>query len=75
MKTAGLSQGAVDDSQKIIDGEDINNPAVREYLESNGGRPSGAKAYSTGTYQSPYGPFQAHYYMNEETGDLMADEL
>ena len=65
-----LSQGAIDNSQKIIDGEDINNPAVREYFESNGGAAQWGK-YSTGTYQSPYGPFQVHYYMNEETGEIM----
>jgi RHS repeat-associated protein len=69
-ENGSLSQGAIDNSQKIIDGEDINNPAVREYFESNGGAAQWGK-YSTGTYQSPYGPFQVHYYMNEETGEIM----
>jgi hypothetical protein len=65
-----LSHEAIDNSQKIIDGEDINNPAVRDYFENNGGADQWGK-YSTGTYQSPYGAFQVHFYMNGEPEEIM----
>ncbi|WP_405868347.1 polymorphic toxin-type HINT domain-containing protein [Streptomyces sp. NBC_01515] len=65
-----LSQGAIDGSNKIIPGDEINNPNVRGYFEENGGASQWGK-YTTETHQSPYGPFQVHFYMNEETGEIM----
>ncbi|WP_280725004.1 polymorphic toxin-type HINT domain-containing protein [Kitasatospora sp. MAA4] len=64
-----LSQGAIRGAKKIIPGDEINNPNVRGYFDVNGGASQWGK-YTTETYQSPYGPFQVHFYMNEETGEV-----
>ena len=54
-----LSQEAIAGSRQIIAPEDLNNLAI----------PEGFAKYSTGTYNSPSGSFQVHYYMNPETGE------
>jgi len=55
-----LTQQAIRDSQLIIGPQRIINPAV----------PSGYGKYSTQTLQSPYGDFQTHFYMNQESGNV-----
>lgn len=56
----GLTQEAIDNSRLIIPPEELSNPAI----------PDGYGKYSTRTFQSPYGDFQTHFYMNAETGDV-----
>jgi hypothetical protein len=55
-----LTQDAINNSQLIYGPEDLSNPAI----------PDGYGKYTTQTFQSPYGNFQTHFYMNAETGDV-----
>jgi hypothetical protein len=55
-----LTQQAINDSRLIIGPEDLSNPAI----------PAGYGKYSTQTFQSTYGNFQTHFYMNAGTGDV-----
>ncbi|MEV4875508.1 putative T7SS-secreted protein [Streptomyces cyaneofuscatus] len=66
-----LTPEAIADSRRVIDGEKIGNPAVREAMTSDGSSLSDWGKYTTRTHQSPYGDFQVHYYYNPETGRLL----
>ncbi|WP_329157493.1 DUF6531 domain-containing protein [Streptomyces anulatus] len=66
-----LTPEAIADSRRVIDGEKIGNPAVREAMTSDGSSLSDWGKYTTKTHQSPYGDFQVHYYYNPETGRLL----
>ncbi len=55
-------------SRPIIPGSDLNNPNVVHELTSDGSNINDWAKMSTQTYQSPSGPFQAHYYQNQSTG-------
>jgi hypothetical protein len=55
-----LTQDAIDNSSLIMSPNNLSNPAI----------PSGYGKYSTQTFQSPYGNFQTHFYMNADTGDV-----
>ncbi|MFI1864382.1 putative T7SS-secreted protein [Streptomyces jumonjinensis] len=63
-----LTPQAITDSRRVIAGEDIGNPVVRDLMTSDGSQLSDWGKYSTRTHQSPYGDFQVHYYYNPETG-------
>jgi len=69
-----LTPEAIADSRRVIDGEKIGNPAVREAMTSDGSSLSDWGKYTTKTHQSPYGDFQVHYYYNPETGRLLNDD-
>ncbi|WP_079149567.1 putative T7SS-secreted protein [Streptomyces sp. EN27] len=66
-----LTPEAITDSRRVIDGEKIGNPAVREAMTSDGSNLSDWGKYTTKTHQSPYGDFQVHYYYNPETGRVL----
>ncbi|WP_079193211.1 putative T7SS-secreted protein [Streptomyces sp. CB02488] len=66
-----LTPDAIADSRRVIDGEKIGNPAVREAMTSDGSNLSDWGKYTTRTHQSPYGDFQVHYYYNPETGRVL----
>ncbi|WEH34789.1 DUF6531 domain-containing protein [Streptomyces sp. AM 4-1-1] len=66
-----LTPEAITDSRRVIDGEKIGNPAVREAMTSDGSNLSDWGKYTTRTHQSPYGDFQVHYYYNPETGRVL----
>ncbi|WP_335938103.1 putative T7SS-secreted protein [Streptomyces sp. PTD5-9] len=66
-----LTPQARAESRRVIAGEDIGNPAVRELMTSDGSNLSDWGKYTTKTHQSPYGDFQVHYYYNPETGRLL----
>jgi hypothetical protein len=53
-----LSQEAIQGARQIIPPGQLGNPAI----------PQGFGKFSTQTFQSPSGPFQAHFYMNPSTG-------
>ena len=55
-----LTDDAVRSSREIIPASEINNPAI----------PKGFSKYSTETFQSPSGNFQAHFYKNPKTGEV-----
>lgn len=54
-----LSEEALAGSREIIPSSQIGNPNV----------PSGFSKFSTQTYQSPSGDFQAHFYRDLVTGE------
>ncbi|GAA3733791.1 putative T7SS-secreted protein [Streptomyces tremellae] len=66
-----LTPQAITDSRRVIDGEKIGNPAVREAMTSDGSNLGDWGKYTTKTHQSPYGDFQVHYYYNPETGRVL----
>jgi len=66
----GLHPDVIADSRPIIPGSDLNNPNVVHELTSDGSNIADWAKMSTPTYQSPSGPFQAHYYQNQVTGEV-----
>ncbi|WP_107097266.1 DUF6531 domain-containing protein, partial [Streptomyces sp. NBRC 110028] len=66
-----LTPQAIAESRRIISGDDIGNPAVRNHMTSDGSNLSDWGKYTTRTHQSPYGDFQVHYYYNPETGRIL----
>jgi RHS repeat-associated protein len=56
----GLSQEAIAGAREIIPSAELGNPAI----------PSGFSKFSTGTFDSPSGPFQVHFYQNPTTGEV-----
>ena len=54
-----LTSEAVKNSREIIPASNINNSSI----------PDGFSKYSTETFQSPSGNFQAHFYKNNKTGE------
>jgi hypothetical protein len=67
-----LTPGVIGESREVIPGENLGNKALQEKFAQRGGAAQWGK-YSTPTYQSPYGPFQVHYYYNSTSGDVMYD--
>jgi hypothetical protein len=57
--TGELSQEAIQGARQIIPPGQLGNPAI----------PQGFGKYATGTFNSPSGPFQMHFYMNPSTGE------
>ena len=55
-----LTQEAIDNSRMTHAPGSLSNPAI----------PDGYGKYTTETFQSPYGNFQTHFYMNPDTGDV-----
>lgn len=58
--SGGLSQEAIAGAREIIPSGELGNPAI----------PSGFSKFSTGTFDSPSGPFQVHFYQNPTTGEI-----
>ena len=58
--SGGLSQEAITGAREIIPSAELGNPAI----------PSGFSKFSTGTFDSPSGPFQVHFYQNPTTGEI-----
>ncbi len=58
--SGGLSQSAISGSREIIAPGKLGNPNI----------PDGFGKYSTGTYNSPSGPFQVHFYQNPSTSEI-----
>jgi RHS repeat-associated protein len=56
----GLSQEAITGANLIIPAAKLGNPAI----------PTGFAKFSTGTFNSPSGPFQVHFYMKPTTGEI-----
>jgi RHS repeat-associated protein len=56
----GLSQEAIAGATLIIPSAKLINPAI----------PKEFAKFSTGTFNSPSGPFQVHFYMNPTTGEI-----
>jgi hypothetical protein len=56
-----LSQGAISGARQIFAPGTLGNPAI----------PNTFGKYTTETFASPSGPFQAHFYMNPTTGEVM----
>jgi len=56
-------------TQTVLD-EAIPVPRLGPGQLSNPAIPAGYGKYTTGTYQSPYGDFQVHFYMNPETQEV-----
>jgi len=55
-----LSEGAIQNATQIFEPGTLSNPAI----------PEGFGKYTTETFASPSGPFQAHFYMNPSTGEV-----
>ena len=55
--SGGLTQEAINSSSQIFAPGELNNPAI----------PQGVGKYTTPTFQSPSGDFQAHFYINPTT--------
>lgn len=55
-----LTQEVIENSRKIIDSSKIGNKAI----------PDGFSKYTTQSFQSPQGNFQAHFYKNDTTGEI-----
>ncbi|TDC14648.1 RHS repeat-associated core domain-containing protein, partial [Kribbella albertanoniae] len=68
-----LKAEVIDASDRIIDGEDLGNPAVIRALTADGSDIADWGKYSTKTYRSPSGPFQVHFYYNSVTGRMNYD--
>lgn len=58
--TGELSEAALQGSRQIFVPGTLGNPTI----------PQGFGKFSTGTFQSPAGPFQAHFYMNPTTREV-----
>ena len=58
--SGSLSQEAIAGSREIIPASKIGNPEI----------PADFSKFSTGTYNSPSGPFQVHFYQNPTTGEI-----
>ena len=56
--TGELSPGAIQSATQIFRAGELGNPAI----------PEGFAKFTTDTFASPSGPFQAHFYMNPESG-------
>jgi hypothetical protein len=54
-----LTQEALANSTEIIPSSQLGNPNI----------PAGFSKFTTQTFQSPAGNFQAHFYMNPATGE------
>lgn len=59
-KSGALTDDAINNSREIIPASSINNSEI----------PKGFSKYSTGTFQSPAGNFQIHFYKNPKTGEV-----
>lgn len=59
--TGELSEGAINGARQIFAPGTLGNPAI----------PSVFGKYATETFASPSGPFQAHFYMNPTTGEVI----
>jgi len=59
-ENGSLSQEAINGSRQIIAPADLINPRI----------PNGFGKFSTGTFNSPSGPAQVHFYMNPQTGEV-----
>jgi YD repeat-containing protein len=55
-----LARHAIEDSKMIFAPGELSNPAI----------PEGFGKYTTQTFQSPSGDFQAHFYKNPSTGEV-----
>ncbi|MGW5256488.1 RHS repeat domain-containing protein [Streptomyces sp. NPDC004012] len=67
-----LTPDAIDASREVIPGESLGNKALQQRFAESGGAAQWGK-YSTPTYQSPYGPYQVHFYHNSTSGEVMYD--
>ncbi|WP_217161601.1 DUF6531 domain-containing protein [Streptomyces sp. AC512_CC834] len=66
-----LTPQALKESRRVIPGDELGNPGVRELMISDGSRLSDWGKYTTRTHQSPYGDYQVHYYYNPVTGRVL----
>lgn len=58
-----LTDEVISNAREIIAPGKLGNPAI----------PSGYGKFTTETYQSPYGNFQVHFYMNKKTNNVYYD--
>jgi hypothetical protein len=58
--TGELTQSAIDNSTQLFAPGTVGNPNI----------PSNLGKFTTPTYQSPSGPFQVHFYMDPQTGEV-----
>lgn len=63
-----LSSEAISGSRVIIPGGALGNQGLVQRLSAIGGDINDWAKYSTGTYRSPSGDFQVHFYMNKSSG-------
>ncbi|MFV0460767.1 MAG: RHS repeat-associated core domain-containing protein [Actinomycetales bacterium] len=66
--SGGLRTEVIQGSSRIIDGSRLGNPDVVKALTADGSNIADWGKYTTQTFQSPSGPFQAHFYYNPVTG-------
>jgi hypothetical protein len=57
----GLSEAAIQNAEMIMAPGTMGNSAIQE----------GFAKFTTGTFQSPSGPFQVHFYMNPVTQEVL----
>ncbi|MFD7481062.1 RHS repeat-associated core domain-containing protein, partial [Streptomyces sp. NPDC059837] len=70
-KDGSLTEEAIKNSVRIQRGSQMNNTEVVKLFEDRGGVGQWGK-YSTERHQAPNGMnFEAHFYMNEETGEVL----
>jgi hypothetical protein len=67
-KSGGLQPSVIQDARLITPGARIGNPEVIKTLTADGSNMADWGKYATQTFQSPSGPFQAHFYRNGVTG-------
>jgi hypothetical protein len=66
-KSGGLKPSVIRDSQRIVDGDELNAELIAD-LKAQGGSISDWGKYTTPTYKSPAGRVQVHFYYNPKTG-------
>jgi RHS repeat-associated protein len=68
--TGDLDPSVIADSNLIIPGSKLGNKGLIDALTSDGSNIADWGKYRTPNFQSPYGDFQVHFYMNRVTGTV-----
>jgi hypothetical protein len=67
-EAGGLRPSVIQGARPIVPGSRIGNPDVIKALTADGSNIADWAKFSTGSFQSPSGPFQVHFYRNTMTG-------
>jgi len=67
-KSGRLRPEVIRGAFQIVPGEKLGNPAVVRTLTADGSAIANWGKYSSGTFNSPSGRIEVHFYMNSQTG-------
>ncbi|MCD0445945.1 hypothetical protein LO763_20245 [Glycomyces sp. A-F 0318] len=71
--SGGLRRSVINASHMIISGERLGNKNLIAYLTRDGSSISDWGKFATPRFNSPFGRFEVHFYMNRRTGRVIYD--